>query len=266
MVKSPGSHPQSEDRESTMPYLGAHGLLMFSTPPDADERTVKLAAAIGRLDKKAHRELGRGTRQWEDVLRLLVSAISLGLEGQLLDSGEELVAEAETLLDYYRRLPARNRVWYLGGTIIGVGVAAILGLLVGQLLASVAIDSISRNWMLAVCTLAALGSVASVLTRLTAISSLAHEQSMSMVTIGGASRPTVGALMAIAVFLVLQSGLVSVALGGISTANTPELKLAVAFLCGFSERFARDLLAKIDPSADLEPAAGESRRRPAASE
>ena len=110
---------------STMPYLGPHGLLMVDVPDDADDRKSKLAFAIGRLDKKAYRELGLGTDEWNDVLRLLVSAISLGIKGDMIDRSQGVVAEAERLLDYYRELLPRNRVRYLAGIVVGVLVAAI---------------------------------------------------------------------------------------------------------------------------------------------
>jgi hypothetical protein len=151
----------------------------------------------------------------------------------------------------YRELPARNRVWYLAGTAVGVLIAALFGLALGQLLAFVA-DSISPLLILAVCALAALGSVASVLTRLTSITSLTKEHSVITVIISGAVQPTVAALVGVAVFLVLQSGFVTVTVGSGGTANSPELKLVVAFLCGFSERFGRDLLAKIGPAETSE--------------
>jgi len=41
---------------------------------------------------------------------------------------------------------------------MGVAVAVILGLVVGQLSIPMATESMSRDWMLAVCTFAAMGS------------------------------------------------------------------------------------------------------------
>jgi hypothetical protein len=249
-MKDPPGQPKAKDHTLTMPYLGEHGLLLFGVPDDAEDGKIKLAAKIGRLDKKAYRELGYGSNEWNDVLRLLASAISMGIEGNSLDQSEVMVSEAELLLDYYRELLPRNRAWYLVGTVIGVGIVALLGLVLGQLLALV--TEVSWLLILAVCALAALGGVASVLSRLTSIDSLAREHSLSTVVISGAIQPIVAALIAVAVFLVLQSGLVTVTVGTAAATNSPELKLVVAFLCGFSERFGPDILAKIKPKGNEE--------------
>jgi hypothetical protein len=246
-MKTSPAPSKRRDNIATMPFLGAHGLLLVDLPVGADERKSKLATEIARLDKKAYRELGFGTDEWNDVLRLLVSAISTGLKGDFYDQSEKVVAEAEWLLSYYRELLPRNRVRYLFGTALGVVFAVLLGLVLGPLLAFVA-DSMSFLLIVAVCTLAALGSVASVLTRLMSITTLTREHSASTVVISGAINPTVAALIAVAVFLVLQSGVVSVTVGSAGTANSLELKLVVAFLCGFSERFGPDILAKISPT------------------
>ena len=253
-------HPANSNVEQTIPYLGEHGLLMFEIPSD-DERQMKLGMHIGRIDKMAFRELGRGTAEWENVIRLLVEAISFGLDGGKPKYGEERAAEAETLLQYYRHLPTQNRVWYLTGTLIGVALTTLLGLGIGTLLSSLTATPILTT--VAVCTMAALGSVASVLSRLTSILSLQREHTRNAVMVGGASRPLIAALVAVGVFLLLQSEVVTIGTGGTAARNPPELKLLVAFLCGFSERFGRDLLGRFGASGakdeESTPETGEAR-------
>lgn len=237
-----------EALKQRIPYLGDHGLLVIATD-GLDDRALDLARRIGLVDKRAHRQLGVGTAHWEDVIRLLVDAISIGLEGGKTDRGFELAREAEQLLRYYRVLPVRNRALYISGTMLGVGVAAGVGAGLGYLLEALGLGTTVLE-LVTMCLVAALGSIASVMIRLDKMHALDEDQPSGFVLMSGATRPLVAALLSVAVFLVLDLGVVVIQLGKSTSADgheTPALRLVAAFLCGFSERFARDLLAAVTP-------------------
>ena len=206
---------------------------------------MKLAHRIGLLDKRAHREIGVGTERWEAVIQLLVNSISLGLHGGKMKVGWDLLGEAERLFDHYRELAPRNRITYLVGTGLGVLVVVVLGFGARLLSEEIAPDA-SPNLLPMVCAFAALGSVASVLSRLSRINELGQDNARFTLLLSGASRPVVAAIFGIVIYLILDLGIVTIQIG--TRQDPSRLYLVAGFLCGFSERFATEILSRIGPS------------------
>ena len=99
---------------------------------------------------------------------------------------------------------------------------------------------------MAICFAAgAVGALVSVMERLTADKlQLNHESGEMTIFILGFIRPLFGALFGLALFFFISGGVVDVRLP--EEPDTQRYYLAaIAFLAGFSERFARDV---IDPS------------------
>jgi hypothetical protein len=89
---------------------------------------------------------------------------------------------------------------------------------------------------------AALGAFVSVLSRMTRGQLvLSYESGKTMMRLLGAIRPLLGALFGAAVFVLLESQML-----GISPPQHPSeyYYVGIAFLAGFSERFAQDMIAK----------------------
>lgn len=230
----------------TTPYLGEHGLLMFGPPKNASRETVVVADYIASLDKRAHRELGVGTPRWDHVIRFLIDAIATGVEVDDAERARSKADEAAALLYRYRILPIRNRAFYLLGALGGIALACGMGALLGLLMRSVGVQ-VSAVGGVAMCALAGAGSFASVLARLGTIVELREDHAAGFVVLSGATRPLVAALTSIGVSLALALGVVTIKIG--DAENMPALQLLAAFLCGFSERFARDILAGVTRDA-----------------
>lgn len=230
-------------------YLQPHGLLTFEIPADASEEVKRLALSIGLLDKRANRELGLGSEEWEGVVQLLTNAIALGVAGGELALGRENYQAADALLKYYKQLVPNNRINYLVGVGVGIIVVVVLGL-IAMLLARYVDQGQPWYLMPMLCAFAALGSVASVLSRIASIEELNRASARATILIAGASRPVVPAIMSMAVYLVLALDIVTLAGIDSEDPNREKLYAVAAFLCGYSERFATEILERIHPSDD----------------
>src|SRR5262249_31890508 len=222
VTKAAEMHATFEELQQRVAFLGPHGLLSFHIPQGASDEQVQLGHQIGLLDKRAHRELGFGTPAWEGVIQLLVNAVSLGVSGGKVNEGRDLLHEATKVFNFYRNLTTRNRLLYLGGTLIGI---TVLGFVAGMLGAQLEPELSTRKLVLAT-VFAGLGSLASVLSRLTQIEELEEEHSAVNVFVSGAGRPIVAAILAVVVTIILDLRLVTIHVGE-QTETTNHLYLVV---------------------------------------
>jgi hypothetical protein len=126
---------------------------------------------------------------------------------------------------------------YLDGMLKGF--AALLVVLIALAVASDLIG-FGAGWV-TTSTLGATGAVLSVLQRLGRGLDLAPEGEKKSFRQQGFVRPWIGAVLGIASFVLLKGGLVSITTPS-GTANKVLYYGGIAFLAGFSERFAQDML------------------------
>jgi hypothetical protein len=226
--------------------------LSFSDPPNPTREEEALATDIVILDHRAKHQLRPPTREWDEVLKLLVNAVVM-LQGRDAAQGRVIFEEAERV--YYHHNQTRNRIRYLTGALIGVLVAGILGAAV--LLFSKSLEQfIARDLLVLVLVFAGIGSLTSVLTRIASID-LHEETSDFSVFMSGFSRPVVAMILAVVVYLIVSGHMVDIKVG---SANDPRLSyLVISFLCGFSERFAEDIVARV-PFTSSKPDSGGSQK------
>lgn len=99
-------------------------------------------------------------------------------------------------------------------------------------------------------TFAAMGSVTSILTRLSSLD-LREETSRKFVIYSAIARPFVAISFASVVYVILKYKIVAITLGGNTSKEVDDAVLWIAaFLCGFSERFASDILERVLISSD----------------
>jgi hypothetical protein len=105
------------------------------------------------------------------------------------------------------------------------------------------------------------GAVLSVLQRMTSGSlAICAEADRKLVWRLGLFRPLIGAIIGVVSYVMLNGGLI--ALHPPNDSSQPLFFAGVAFIAGFSERFARDMLAA--PTQLLAPSRREGRRAPVA--
>lgn len=142
---------------------------------------------------------------------------------------------AEFLLGVAAQRNAQAR--YARGMLFGTAVMAVVSGLVAGILALL---SVPAEYAIAVPA-GAVGALVSVLQRMTSGSmKLDFNAGKQMLVIFGALRPLIGGIFGMAVFVLLQGGL-------LPAFEVPDAALAfyaaIGFLAGFNERFAQDMLA-----------------------
>ena len=144
---------------------------------------------------------------------------------------------------------------YFLGMIVALPVLVALVWVIAQLIAAMPIEEFTTraidSWTL--CAAAgATGAIVSVMQRISADDCpLRWRAGWQLLLLMGAFRPIVGAVIAVVAVLAIEANLIP-ALG--STAG-PKLffESVVAFFSGFSERFARDMLAAAPPQLPITP-------------
>jgi hypothetical protein len=192
-------------------------------------------------------------RPWarQEIFLLLESAVNAGILANDAEKGGHILKNAVEA--YQKDLLTRNRLRYVSGTALGVLVLIVLAA------GSVALARL--GWVTSLATpeiivalfaFAGIGSVTSLLTRLSTLD-LKEETSKAMLMLSGASKPLVAIAFTSIVYIVLKYKLVSITIGSSEAAQSSDAAFWVAaFLCGFSERFASDIITRLDPKAEAD--------------
>ena len=219
--------------------------LTFTPPQDLTPEERKLVGDIVILDHRAHHQLKPKTEEWNEVLKLLVNAVVL-LQARDAEQGRAILEEAQQV--YYHHNQTKNRIRYLTGAVAGIVVAAAVG--TGFLLVSKSLEQyIGRQLLVLIFVFAGLGSITSVLTRVSTID-LKEETSRFSVAVSGFSRPLIAMFVALVVYFILDTRIVEIKLGSPTEPKTNAVYLVTSFLCGFSERFAKDILSRVPFGSD----------------
>lgn len=182
-----------------VPFQGGldvrEGIISFSIPEDAtpDERSI--VPDIVQYDHKAKQQLGYEKKMWREVHNLLLNTVVL-LQQRDIQGARKLLAVA--IDTYHAHNQVFNRMWYLSGTLAGICVAALFGLLL--FFVSGIVSTIGAKLLLMIVVFAGIGSTTSVLTRLNNLN-LTQETSRFLVFISGCSKPIVATAFAVVVFL-----------------------------------------------------------------
>ena len=222
------------------------GWLVVPLPPTATREDKALVAEIRTIHRQAYTDLafiGRcrwaGYNSVESKLRIAGESLQAGLH----DEAKRLVTSAQAT--YREQLGAQRKIWYLWGVLIGI---ALLGVLVVALntASSTLGNVISQKFALQLLIFAGMGTLASVLMRLGSFNIDTYATRV-LVMISGISRPLVAVFVTFAMYTILKSHLQTVTVNGNDLTNVDKsayVYFTAAFLCGFSERFGKDLISR----------------------
>jgi hypothetical protein len=163
-------------------------VLKFTVPQSLTSDQAALAAEIVNLDHHSLNTLKPRTRERQEVKRLLSNAVNILQSGNDMALARLLYQKAETA--YYHYLQARNRVRYLLGMVIGVLAAGAFGGVLVFIFGQHLKPFINAQLLVVLLLFAGMGSIASVLTRLSSID-LKQETSDFMIIISGVTRPVI---------------------------------------------------------------------------
>ena len=232
-------------------------------PPDAValvapefEETLWRCSALGRRS----RQLLRSTNA-QMVLRLMYSLIVYLLS--VLDSQQGApeslrkariagaLATAREHLDSAQEQHIRSAIWgahlaYCQGMIMGF--AVLLAVLASIVYFGSSIDDVEFSRILITLGAGGLGALVSVMHRLTTdqlkLNYMAEHNSLRLL---GAFRPLLGGILGLVVYVFITGDLLDISGPTDSPIKTLYFLAAIAFLAGFSERFAQDTLTQATP-------------------
>jgi predicted membrane channel-forming protein YqfA (hemolysin III family) len=246
---SAASRGEASDESSPtlLPDKKSNYLLSFSPPDNPSPEEQMLAADVVILDHRANHQLKPPAREWQEVIYLLYNVVSF-LHQRDPTEGRVILEEAERV--YYHHNQTKNRIRYLLGVISGIAVAACVGA-TSRLLARSLDQYIPTQLLMLLFVFAGIGSVTSVLTRISSID-LKNETSNFSVFLSGFSRPLIAIFFALIVYLILDTKILDMKLGNPTDSRGGAIYLVTSFLCGFSERFAQDIISRV-PFASKKP-------------
>jgi hypothetical protein len=158
-----------------------------------------------------------------------------------VENAQKLLERAEGL--FLQSMRTVNRNWYVAAMLAGIALVAALGWVVWTLAGHKdATPLAEQRTIVALFTFAAMGSMTSVLMRLTDLD-LRFEVSRKFIIYLAIAKPFVAISFASVVYVILANGLVS--FGKWDPGQQEAVRWVAAFLCGFSERFASDVLERV---------------------
>jgi hypothetical protein len=262
-------HQESEERTGQQNTLQtrrtrqeeelARHLVIFSMPNDPTPIESAISKDLVLLDHRSLRTLGVNTAERDEIRNLLLN-VAVFLQGREPEAARGLLEDARAV--YYQHIQSKNRLRYLGGMVVGIITTLLFTILLTSLLKTPE-NIFSLSLLPLILVFAGMGSITSVLTRLSSID-LRDQTSRWMVVISGMARPVTGACFAVVVYLVLALGIVEIHVGATGNPTPPSLFLVAAFMAGFSERFAQDILARFvgsSKAAEEPPEASQTDRR-----
>lgn len=237
-----GTPTRLTDRALPIARFSSDGELQLDLPSLLTPEQIVFLAELRSLAKRAEKSRFSARQQ---VLLLLENAANAAVVLGDLDRAEAILNEAHTVYD--RALVAKNRLNYLLGMVIGI--AALTVIVLGTVgLAQYGLSIvIPGNTIVTLFAFAGLGSVTSVLMRLSSLD-LKEETSRALLMMSGASKPVVAIALASIVYIILKYKLIAVTIGapeGLSPEADDAAYWIAAFICGFGERLGSDIVARL---------------------
>jgi hypothetical protein len=163
------------------------------------------------------------------------------------------LAEVDAVRRYYQSAANGDaQIVYSFGMLAGVAVLVVTSLFIGGVLNVAGIDDAE---FFGCMTAGALGAVVSVMARISAGRlTLHYDIGRGDLVFLGAIRPLLGAIFGLAMYFAVISGILELfAIAGDEGTKRLYFLLVIAFLAGFSERWAKDVLHGIGGTASAQP-------------
>src|SRR5579864_1495902 len=172
----------------------------------------------------------------QEVNKQLINVIVAAHDGNY-PLAEAVLKDAEST--YHRHNQTQNRMRYLAGFLAGTAAAILVGFAI-ILLLNIVEPKFDIRLLGGMFLFAGIGSIVSALTRLKS-AALQEETSNFEITLSGAARPVVSILFSLVVYMILAIKAVKINVGD-NEANPTFIFFIAAFMCGFTERFAEDII------------------------
>lgn len=182
----------------------------------------------------------------DEILIILNGAAKAAIVTNDISVARSMYDKAHEL--FHADAQTRNRNHYVGAMMVGVIVVAALCGIVAYLATSNFGNLAEPSTIISIFTFAAMGSVTSILTRLSSLD-LREETSRKYVIYSAISKPLVAISFASIAYIALKNKIINIQVGnGSSPCGEQAMYWIAAFLCGFSERFASDFIDSVSAS------------------
>jgi hypothetical protein len=206
----------------------------------------QLRTEISILDTRSSYMFGPGSRARAQVKALLQGAV----DGDLKCNERRFITLASQA--FHDRILSRSRALYVGGVLLGV-VVLVTAARFTPFLSDPALRGLGMPspaccaWTI---LFAGMGTMCSVFSRLASID-MCNETSPLFLGLSGFFRPVTATLFALAIIQILKLDIVTIRLPAPQSGQTEASSLEhfyflSAFLAGFSERFASDLIGRAE--------------------
>jgi hypothetical protein len=218
--------------------LGSH-LVTFETVNNPTEEEQRLAKDIVLVDHRSLRLLGPDTKQRAEVRDLIIN--SVGMYYQRAPQAARSVIDRANAI-FLQHMQAKNRLRYILGVVLGSILMGLFGIVLARV-PGLAQRLIPVTQFHLVLVFALMGTITSVMLRLSSID-LRDQTNAALVVLSGATRPITAVIFALVLYLLMSAKLVEIHFGAQDEVGRESLIMLVSFLCGFSERFASDILSR----------------------
>ncbi len=231
-----------------------HELCIIHPAFDSKETAIAdMLFECDRLNVESDRVLaGPGRSKDLQATKMLLYAVVV----RLLSVLDPPMRPFRTIVDLHRRELGKARDYYLRAAVRYAKFDYFLGMLIGVILcfgiiaisASVLVRYVpdleaTGKTLVGCLTAGAIGAVVSVLSRMTfGDLELDYDAGRRILTMLGAFRPVIGMVLGAAMWVLFESGVLAV--GPSDPAKMPFFHILIAFLAGFSERWAQDMLGR----------------------
>lgn len=219
---------------------GEINYLNICIPTDASAQKIEILTKIRQLEQRIIK-----VPCWsiKEIITLLEGARDAAMIGNDIEIANQLLVQANN--EFRNNSQIKNRNWY--------AISIVLGVLLALLVCAI-IPALPKEWtenltdvstITSLVFFAVLGSATSIFTRLPDLD-FRDESSKKYVIYSAISRPFVAIAFASIVYIILKNQFIPIQFK--SDDSKEATYWLAAFLCGFSERFAPELLNKISKS------------------
>jgi hypothetical protein len=222
---------------------------------NADQRLNSLAeASRGAPAVRVGQANGNGNGNSRGARAEARAKVAEDAEARITNALAVAKTEASQAEDLCGRAVRRGAMMaYFTGMLVGIVAFTALGVVLSLLLSNVHIAGFDRERFVTVFIAGAVGAIVSVMSRMSSGDSwLEHETARGYLRLLGMFRPLIGAIFGVALYFGIQSGVLQFIKPPTSADAVFFFFAFIAFLAGFSERWASDIIV---PVKDRTPAA-----------
>ena len=211
-----------------------------------------LALKVGEVLRETNQ---RVAMQWVYALMTHVLGVVDSARGTLDEEAAsrlrgEFEEELARLNAYYEAVGVRaGQIVYFWGMTAGLGVLAVAGLVLLPMLDGLGVAAVDLQNFYGCYAAGALGAFVSVIERVTEDNfRVDYEAGRQAIARVGSFRPVIGAIFGVVLYFALESGLLHIQVPGNDESQRFAFLVVAAFLAGFSERLAKDVLENVSAS------------------